>query len=111
MLEERRGGRPGADDGATPPRICEKGSHAGKATPKPRGCCWCRGGYPALRDIAAKRRGHVDAARLLLDKGAAVDRAAEDGIIAKSKGHSSIVALLSPLQRASMTFKISKARH
>ena len=43
-------------------------------------------------------KGHVDAARLLLDKGAAVDRAREDGWtplrIAKSKGHSAVVALL-----------------
>ena len=42
--------------------------------------------------------GHVDAARLLLDNGAEVDRATEDGttplFIAKSKGHSAVVALL-----------------
>ena len=43
-------------------------------------------------------QGHVDAARLMLDNGAEVDRAMEDGKtpldIAKSKGHNAVVALL-----------------
>ena len=46
----------------------------------------------------ASEKGHVDAARLLLDNGAEVDRARNDGWtplrIAKSEGHSAVVALL-----------------
>ena len=42
--------------------------------------------------------GHIDVVRLLLEKGAVLDRAMEDGAtplsIAKSQGHSPIVALL-----------------
>ena len=46
----------------------------------------------------ACQEGQVDAARLLLDNGAEVDRATKNGntplSIAKSKGHSAVVALL-----------------
>jgi len=46
----------------------------------------------------ACHEGHVDAVRLLLDKGAEVNRATKNGntplAIAQKKGHSSIVALL-----------------
>ena len=48
--------------------------------------------------IIACEKGHVDAARLLLDKGAEVDRAKEDGatplIIACWKGHVDAARLL-----------------
>ena len=48
--------------------------------------------------FVACAEGQVDAARLLLEKGAKLDRATEDGqtplSIAKSKDNSSIVALL-----------------
>ena len=51
-----------------------------------------------MRFLADDDNGHVDAARLLLEKGAEVNRAAKDGSmplsIAKSQGHSPIVALL-----------------
>ena len=47
--------------------------------------------------------GHVDTARLLLDKGAKVDRAKEDGEtpldIAKENGHTAVVALLEEHQK------------
>ena len=47
--------------------------------------------------------GQVEAVRLLLENGAEVDRAAEDGrtplFVAKSKGHSSIVAFLEEHQK------------
>ena len=46
----------------------------------------------------ASEKGHVDAARLLLDKGAEVDKADEDGetplLVAKALVRASIVALL-----------------
>ena len=48
--------------------------------------------------LIACSKGHVDAARLLLDKGAEVDRAAEDGqtplFIACQKGHVDVARLL-----------------
>ena len=51
-----------------------------------------------LRAVVQQQPRHVDAARLLLEKGAKLDRATEDGqtplSIAKSKDNSSIVALL-----------------
>ena len=55
--------------------------------------------------IIACEKGHVDAARLLLDKGAEVDRATKKGTtplaIAEERGHSSIVALLeAPMMEA-----------
>jgi ankyrin repeat protein len=47
--------------------------------------------------------GHVNAARLLLDKGAKVNRATRNGntpmSIAKKNGHSSVVALLEEYQK------------
>ena len=53
--------------------------------------------------FAACQNGYVDAMRQLLDEGAEVDRAAEDGrtplFVAKSKGHSSIVAFLGEHQK------------
>ena len=49
------------------------------------------------------QQGHVDAARLSLDKGAEVDRAMENGwtplFVAKEMRHSSIVALLEEHQK------------
>ncbi len=48
--------------------------------------------------FVACQKGHVDVARLLLDKGADVNRALENGAtplsVAKSQGHAAIVALL-----------------
>ena len=63
--------------------------------------CADKKGNTVLYD--ACEHGQVDAARLLLDNGAEVDRAAEDGrtplFVAKSKGHSSIVAFLGEHQK------------
>ena len=54
--------------------------------------------YPRTPLLVACLQGHVDAARLLLDNGAEVDRATKKGTtplaIAEERGHSSIVALL-----------------
>ena len=48
--------------------------------------------------LIACQKGHVDAARLLLDNGADVDRATEDGAtplhMARSQGHAAVGALL-----------------
>ena len=79
---QRRGGRPGGRrtvDAAVR-------SPATTATSTRRGCCWTT----ARRSIGRRRtaetplyaaceKGHVDAARLLLDNGAEVDRADKDG--------------------------------
>ena len=83
-------------------------SPARTATSTRRDCCWRK----ARRSIGRRRRsdaaercenGHVDAARLLLDNGAEVDRTTNMGStplsIAKRKGHSSIVALLEAHQK------------
>ena len=67
------------------------------------GCCLSLGNAALLYDACEK--GQVDAARLLLDKGAEVDRAMKDGVtplmIAQHQGHSSIVALLEEHSRSS----------
>ena len=51
-----------------------------------------------LRAFVQQQQRHVDAARLLLEKGAEVDQAMNDGWtplrIAKFQGHSAVVALL-----------------
>ena len=56
------------------------------------------GGARHVSRVGAALGGHVECLRLLLEKGAAVDRANEWGdtplFIAKALGHSSIVALL-----------------
>ncbi|KAF5826428.1 ankyrin repeat-containing domain protein, partial [Dunaliella salina] len=48
--------------------------------------------------VAATKEGHLDAVRLLLDKGAAIDEAEEDGWTplcwASSRGHLEIAKLL-----------------
>ena len=58
---------------------------------------------PTMDLLELCENGDVDAARLLLDNGAEVDRANENGTtplsIAKSQGHSSIVALLEEHQK------------
>ena len=59
----------------------------------------CRSGeQDGIRRCIACQEGHVDAARLLLDNGAEVDRAAEDGttplFIACYKGHVDVARLL-----------------
>ena len=69
--------------------MCVKGDRAHKDGETPLyGACW---------------NGHVDAARLVLDNGANVDRTDENGWtpldIAKENGHSSIVALLEEHQK------------
>ena len=77
---ERRGGRPG--DGGRSGRRCT--SPARRATSTRRGCCWTKArrstgrtedGWTPL--YVACQNGHVDAARLLLEKGAEVDQGAE----------------------------------
>ena len=58
-----------------------------------------------LRSFLQQQPRHVDAARLLLENGAEVDRATKRGdtplSIAKSQGHSSIAALLKKHSRSS----------
>ena len=60
------------------------------------GCCLSLGNAALLYDACEK--GKVDVARLLLEKGAEVDRATKKGStplgIARKKGHSAVVALL-----------------
>ena len=75
-----------------------------------RDCYWIkerrstkRGATAVRRCTPPARKGHVDAARLLLDKGAEVDRADKRDrtplYIAKLHGHSPIVALLKEHQK------------
>ena len=59
-----------------------------------------KGGVTPL--LIACQQGHLDVARLLLERGADVNRATEKGTplaIAQKKGHSSIVALLEEHQK------------
>ena len=79
---QRRGGRPGG--GGRARRRCS--SPARRATSTRRGCCWtkARRSTGRMEDgrtplYIACQNGHVDAARLLLDKGAEVDRANKHG--------------------------------
>ena len=84
---------------------CDAAVHRlrGRATSKRRGCCWTKGAevnqakktYGAT-PLHVACQGHVDAARLLLDKGAEVDRAMEDAPlwIACRHGHVDVARLL-----------------
>ena len=99
---QRRGGRPGR--GFTALRVPPARTHVDAAR-----VCWSEARRSILKDrlyalYTACATGHVDAARLLLDKGAEVDRAKEDGrtplYVACQKGHVDAARLLLDMRRS-----------